>query len=251
MVEITNQVSCSHCGAPLPVQPGEILVTCTYCGFTSVIETGKAFEFEHSLILDTVEMTQAFDLVKNWMSSSFIAPRDLAKKSSPVETSLVYLPFWVVSGEATTHYKGVFERISPPAEKEGDIANHYDWLVLARRQSDFPTRSYHLSLEGKIPFEAIKIQRGAKILNSEVSSDEAIQHARDEIENLHEYLAKDKVDRIADIKTNFDISGAYYLHAPVWFITYAYKNRRYQVVMDGASGQVVKGDLPSEDFKLL
>ena len=251
MVAVTREINCSHCGAPLPVQPGEILATCNYCGFTSVIETGRAFEFEHSLLLNTVQPAQAFDVIRSWMSSSFIAPRDLGKKSTLLEQGLVYLPFWVVSADAKTHYKGVFERISPAIEKEGDIANRYDWLVLARRQSDFPTRAYHLSLSGKIPFEATKIERGAKVLNSEMGSDEAVQQARGEIQNLHEYLAKDNVDRIADIKTELEVSGTLYLHAPVWFITYSYRNSRYQVFLDGASGEVIKGDLPSEDFKLV
>jgi hypothetical protein len=251
MVAVTSEINCSHCGAPLPVQPGEILVTCNYCGFTSVIETGKAFEFEHSLILNTVRAEQVFERIRSWMSGSFMAPKDINKKSAMVEQNLVYLPFWVVSAEASTHYKGVFERIAPAVEKEGDIADHYDWLVLARRQSDFPTRAYHLSLTGKIPFEATKIERGAKVLNSELGSDEVVQQARDEIENLHEYLAKDKVDRVVDIKTNLDVKGTYYLHSPVWFITYGYKNSHYHVLLDGASGEVIKGDLPNENFKLL
>jgi len=251
MVAVTSEINCSHCGAPLPVQPGEILVTCHYCGFTSVIETGKAFEFEHSLILNTVQPPQVPELLRNWISNSFMAPKDTAKKSVIDEQNLVYLPFWVVSAEATSHYKGVFERIAPAVEKEGDIANRYDWLVLARRKSDFPTRAYHISLSGKIPFEATRVEGGAKVLNSEMSSDEAVQEAHDEIDNLHQYLAKDKIDRIEEIKTELNVSGTYYLHAPIWFVTYDYKKSRFQVLLDGASGEVIKGDLPNEDFKIL
>jgi len=250
MVEVSSQINCSHCGAPLPVQPGEILATCNYCGFTSVIETGKAFEFEHSLIMNTLQADLVFARVRNWMNDSFMAPKDFSKKSSLAEQNLVYLPFWVVSGEASTQYKGIFERVAPAVEKDGEITNHYDWLVLARRTSDFPTRAYHISLSGKIPFEATKVDRGAKVLNSEMESDEAIQQAKDEIQNLHEYLAKEKMDRVIDLKTSMDVNGTYYLHSPVWFIAYLYKNSRYQVLMDGASGDVIKGDVPKEEFKL-
>ena len=250
MVEVTTQINCSHCGAPLPVQPGEILVTCNYCGFTSVIETGKAFEFEHSLIMNTVQADSAFAKVQNWMGNSFMAPKDFAKKSSLARQDLMYLPFWVVSGEASTQYKGIFERIAPAVEKDGEITNHYDWLVLARRKSDFPTRAYHISLSGKIPFEAAKIDKGAKVLNSEIEADEAVQQAKSEIQNLHEYLAKEKVDRVINLETNLDVKGTYYLHAPVWFITYQYRNSQYQVLLDGASGDVIKGDVPKDEFKL-
>jgi len=251
MVTVAKEIACSHCGAPLPVQPGEILITCNYCGFTSVVDTGKAFEFEHSLILNTVAEGQIFDDLKNWMKNSFIAPKDLSKKANISEQNLTYLPFWVVSGEASSHYKGIFERVAPAVEKDGDISNNYDWMVLARTQSDFPTRSYHLALEGKIPFEATKIEKGAKVLNSEMTQEEATERARDEINNLHQYLAKDRVDKIVDIKTNFDISATYYLHAPVWFLTYGYKGKQFQVLIDGASRQIIKGDLPGEDIRLV
>ena len=43
----------------------------------------------------------------------FMKPGDLAKKAKITEKNLVYLPFWVVSADATTKYKGIFERISP------------------------------------------------------------------------------------------------------------------------------------------
>jgi hypothetical protein len=96
----------------------------------------------------------------------------------------------------------------------------------------------------------MKIDKGAKVLNSEMESDEAVQQAKDEIQNLHEYLVKEKVDRVIDIKTTTDVKGSYYLHSPVWFITYEYKNSRYAVLLDGASGDVIQGDVPKEEFKL-
>jgi hypothetical protein len=33
-------------------RPVEILATCEYCGYTAVVETDKAFDFEHSLLLN-------------------------------------------------------------------------------------------------------------------------------------------------------------------------------------------------------
>ncbi len=200
--------------------------------------------------MNTVQTDSAFAKLQNWMDNSFMAPKDFAKKSSLARQDLMYLPFWVVSGEASTQYKGIFERIAPAVEKDGEITNHYDWLVLARRKSDFPTRAYHISLSGKIPFEAAKIDKGAKVLNSEIEADEAVQQAKSEIQNLHEYLAKEKVDRVINLETNLDVKGTYYLHAPVWFITYQYRNSQYQVLLDGASGDVIKGDVPKDEFKL-
>ncbi|PIX32111.1 hypothetical protein COZ60_00880, partial [Candidatus Bathyarchaeota archaeon CG_4_8_14_3_um_filter_42_8] len=70
----------------------------------------------------------------------------------------IYLPFWVVSVEVTSNYKGIFERITPSVVKEGKIEKEYDWLVLARKATEFPTREYNVPLEGKIPYDFRKIE---------------------------------------------------------------------------------------------
>jgi hypothetical protein len=232
------------------VKPGEIIMTCRYCGFTSVIETGKAFEFEHSLIVNEYTDAQAAEGVKGWMRSSFTAPKDLAGKARITESSLFYLPFWVIVTEARSHCKGIFERISPPATKEWDMQKSYDWLVLARRGSDFPTRSYEIPLKAKMPYDFTRIAATARVLNAEIDAREAAEIAQDEIRNLHQFLANDAVDRIIEMTTDFDVKNTLYLHGPVWFITYDYRKQQYRVILDGATGQIIKGDLPSPEFRL-
>jgi len=249
--EIVKEISCPHCGGPLSIKPGEIVVTCKYCGFTSVIETGKPFEFEHSLIVNKYVDTQVAESTKRWMSGSFAAPRDLAHKATVIENELLYLPFWVVVTGARSHFKGIFERISPPVTKEWDTENEYSWLVLARRGSDFPTRSYEMPLEAKIPYDFTKIEGNAKVLNAEIDANEATEIAQREIRDLHEFLAKDTVDKIIEMNSEFDVKNTLYLHSPIWFVSYDYKKQRYRILVDGATGEVIKGDLPAPEFKLL
>jgi len=144
---VAQEIKCSHCGAPVEFRPGEIVATCKYCGFTTVIETGIAFTFEHSLLLNTYDEMQIETPIKEWMRSGFLKPSDLVKKSKIEEKNLVYLPFWVISIEAKSTYKGIFERIAPPVMKEGKIEKEYNWLVLAREAAEFPTREYDIPLE--------------------------------------------------------------------------------------------------------
>jgi hypothetical protein len=202
------------------------------------------------MILNEYTPEQAEELIRNWMRSGFLKPRDLAKSSKLLEKSLVYLPFWVVPVTATSKYKGIFERIAPPVVKEGKIDRKYDWLVLARKASEFPTREYDVPLEGKIPYDFRKIEGFAKTLNSEIARDEAVKLARQEIESHHQFLAKQEVDRIVEMKSDFLIGDAVYLHGPLWFFVYEYKGERYNVILDGATGTVVKGDIPATRFDL-
>jgi hypothetical protein len=245
---VAQNIRCSHCGAPVEFKPGEIIATCKYCGFTTVIETGQAFNFEHSLLLNNYNPDKIEGLVRDWMRSGFMKPGDLAKKSKITEKNLTYLPFWVVSLETTTKYKGIFERISPPIVKEGQIQKEYSWLVLARGAAGFPTREYDVPLAGKIPYDFRKIEGFAKLLNSEMQREQAIELAKQQIDTHHRFLLQQDIDRIVEATTSVELKQIVYLHAPLWFIKYEYKGNSYQLIVDGSTGMVLKGDIPSSKF---
>jgi len=248
MAVMAQNIRCSHCGAPVEFKPGELIASCKYCGFTTVIETGQAFNFEHSVLTNSYTPEQMEEVVHDWMRSGFMKPGNLTKKSKITEKNLVYLPFWVVTVEATTKYKGIFERISPAILKEGQIQREYNWLVLARNATGFPTREYDVPLAGKVPYDFRKIEGFAKILNSEMERDEAIELARQQIDGHHRFLLQQDLDHIVEAQTSVDIKQMVYLHAPIWFIKYEYKDNDYQIIVDGAKGMVLKGDIPSIKF---
>jgi ribosomal protein S27E len=250
-MSIVSEIRCSNCGAPIAFSPGEMIATCKYCGYTTVIETGQAFTFEHSVLLNKYDPTQIEEPIKNWMHAGFLKPADLARKSKITEKTLTYLPFWVVSVEAESEYKGIFERITPPVVKEGKIEKEYDWLVLARKASEFPTREYDVPLEGKIPYDFRKIEAFAKVLNSETDKNDAVELAKQQIEEHHRFLIQQDVDRIIEMKTEIKVKQVVYLHAPIWFVKYEYKGKAYQLLVDGATGTTIKGDIPSAGFGIL
>jgi hypothetical protein len=250
-MSIVDEIDCPHCGAPVPFNPGEILATCKYCGYTVVIQTGQTFTFEHSMVLNKYDPSQIEEPIHDWMRNGFLKPQDLAKKSKLAEKTLIYLPFWVVSIEVTSAYKGVFERVAPAVVKEGKIEKTYNWLVLARKATVFPTREYEVPLEGKIAYDFRKIEAFAKVLNSEIDKDEAVEIAKQQIDENHRFLAQQDIDKIIEIKSETKVTQVVYLHAPIWFIKYEYKGKDYQLLLDGATGTMIKGDIPSAGFGLL
>jgi hypothetical protein len=224
------------------------VTTCRYCGFTQVIQTGQPFTLEHAMLLNEYDEVGTENKVRSWMGSGFAKPDDLAKASRITEKSLVYVPFWILTIQATSSYKGVFERITPPVVKEERIEKQYSWLVLARKATRFPTREYNVPLDGKVPYDFRRVEGFAKVLNSEVGREEAVEMAKQDIEAHHRFLAKQDVDRIIEMRTEFKFGDAVYLHTPVWFVTYEYKGEMYQILLDGATGQVIKGDIPATRF---
>jgi hypothetical protein len=100
-------------------------------------------------------------------------------------------------------------------------------------------------LEGKIPYDFAKIEGYAKTLNSEIDKDEAVEKVKQEIEAHHQYLAQQDVDRIIEIKNEIKVNQTVYLHAPIWFVKYEYKGKNYMLILDGATGTAIKGDIPT------
>jgi len=251
MSQIVSEIKCPNCGAQLNLSPGELVATCRYCGYTSVVGANTPFQLEHSLILNNFDNSRITQDLQEWMRSGFMKPGDLAKKSRTSMIELRYLPFWLVTLTATSSYEGVLERIAPATPRKGTIQNEYDWLVLGRRASEFPTRDYKVPTQGKIPFDFTKIEPQAKFLNSELDSASAIMHAKDEVEENQRFLLKQEVDQVTKFDTTFNVQQPTYIHAPLWFIQYEYKGKIYNAIIDGSSGSIIRADIPQTDFKMI
>ncbi len=251
MSDVVSEIKCPNCGAQLNLIPGELVTTCRYCGYTSVVGASTPFQLEHSLILNNFNNTSVMKALQDWMRSGFMKPGDLAKKSKILTLELRYLPFWLVPLTATSAYEGFLERISPPTPRKGTIQNDYDWLVLGRKATEFPTRDYKVPAEGKIPFDFTKVEAQAKFLNSEIDSSEAVQRAKDEVEENQRFLLKQEVDQVTQFNTSFNLEKPTYLHAPLWFAQYEYKGKTYNAIIDGSTGGIIRGDIPPADFKML
>jgi hypothetical protein len=52
------------------------------------------------------------------------------------------------------------------------------------------------------------------------------------------------------MENEIKIDQTVYLHAPVWFVKYEYKGKAYQLLIDGSTGTVIKGDIPSTGLRI-
>lgn len=248
MVDIVEKIECPSCGAPLKVKAGEIIVTCEYCGTAVNLKAEKPFVLNHSIIPNTLSAKEAENMVESWMRSGFAMPPDLVSKSHFKKVELMFLPFYVVTAHADTQYTGIFTRTGQKKEISNNIVREYQWTILGRRSVQFPQREYTIPLSGKSSFD-LSIVEG-KFLNAELDEKEALEKIRTDIENHQEYLATEKVDRITSSKTTIDIKDCEFVHAPVWNIMYEYCGNTYTVLMDGATGSIIKGDIPVHEGRV-
>ena len=250
MTEIFETVSCTKCGAPLKLQPGEMIITCEYCGATTDTATGKKYFLKHSLIPNKYDENRIRDLTLRWMAAGSLKPPTLAAKSKIIETSCVFLPFFIVHVTVSSKYKGLFTRTGTRDPREGTLTKEYYWKVLGRRGSTFPVKEYEIPLSGKVNFDLAHLSKNAKFLNAEVGEKEAETNTQQELIEHQRYLLEDDLDVIEEFSTTFEIHNIEFVHAPAWTVKYVFKGNQYELLIDGASGEVIRGDIPPPDTSM-
>ncbi|MBA3045612.1 MAG: hypothetical protein KKH41_04750 [Candidatus Thermoplasmatota archaeon] len=246
MPEILQKLNCPDCGGPLKVQAGDAIVTCGYCGSDVNLAVGSKYFLKHSIIPPRIGQDSIDSVIKAWMGRGFLKPDDLARKYKLVSRELQMLPLFIVNATVRTEYEGEITRTGQPAPRSGVLEKEYYWKVLGRRASAFPTREYQVPLAAKEDFEISKLVPGIKFLNSEMAEDEAINIARQEMEAHHRFLLEKELDTLSRFETKFDIRNTEFLHVSAWFITYQYNGKLYNLILDGATGDDVKADIPQK-----
>jgi len=229
MPELVESINCPKCGGPLNLTTGEVIVTCPYCGTASRIEGDKPFVLRHSMLAARLDKDGAMQRIQGWLEGGVMKPDDLRRASRVTSLECVYLPFYVFEVDATTAYAGVLTRTGTNERRNGNLRRDYFWKILGRRSGDFPTRDYKLPLALKVPFSTGGMVRDSRFLNAEVDEDEAERLAREEVDAHQQELLRDVVDVIENANSQVDVKDSEFLHAPIWFSAYTYRDRSYTI----------------------
>jgi hypothetical protein len=244
MPELVEAIPCPKCGAPLSLAAGEVIVTCRYCGTASRMRGEKPFVLRHAMLSARLDRPAAEAAIAGWMDGGVMTPPGFRRKSRVTTLECAYVPFYVFEVDARTSYAGILTRTGKDVRKSGMLSRDYFWKVLARRSGDFPVREYKMPLAYKVPFDTAGMVRESRFLNAEVDEDEAERIAREQVMAHQRELLKDEIDVVEKASTEVVVKDTEFLHAPLWFASYAYKGRPFRVVIDAASGAVVRGEIP-------
>lgn len=249
MAEIAQEIGCPDCGAPLKVKAGLAIITCEYCGSDVNMAVGAKYFLQHSIIPAKFDKKAMLAEVRSWMKKGFLMPSDLHRKADIEFIELRFLPFFIIHVTAKSNYSGVFTRTGQNIDKKGEFSNEYYWKILGRRGSGFPTKSYEVPAAGKSEFNLSLLSPEARFINSEIDENEAVQKAEMEIKEHQKFLLRDEVDHITELDTQITVHNSEFLHVPIYYIKYGYRGKTYDLIMCGATGQEIKGEIPSMEKK--
>jgi hypothetical protein len=114
--------------------------------------------------------------------------------------------------------------------------NHNYPVVAMRALWEYQPHDFEFALGERIIFDASKLPRSIKILNGDVSEDDAKNQAKTLVEQLESMKAHKKYHMIQQINTEIDIGDSELLHVPVWAARYVHKGKTIVLVIDGNSG---------------
>jgi LSD1 subclass zinc finger protein len=144
-----KEISCSNCGAPLTYMEGEAVITCEYCGTTTMLAgyDNIVTVESHFLLPPKVGRDEAIGIASGWLKKGFYKSKELPNKVSWRSTDARVLPYWIVRCTGNTRWSGMQKRTRSVGTGKakttetywepvsGHITEDYTWPVYAREDT--------------------------------------------------------------------------------------------------------------------
>ncbi|MFW9799165.1 MAG: hypothetical protein ACFFD9_01910 [Candidatus Thorarchaeota archaeon] len=251
-----STINCPNCDGPLEVPRDSSTIVCPYCSTTVQVKTGEILKESYVMRLQ-YSLENAWAKMLTWASKQLGVPKDLETKSKIVKSKLVYYPFWVVEVEAKADYTGIqskpdfdrkgrFGRVNwKSVDESGHIELEKDVFVPASRDMPKALASYIIPTKRKEFFDKDLIKEVAgDLVPSNTERSTAIESAKRSMESLLRNEALKEVDFVSNMRTDLNIPAVFLVHVPVWHIKYDFSIRKYDAMLDGASGRVISLKFP-------
>lgn len=275
-----HSIVCRNCKAETVLNSGETSATCAFCGSTHVMDQAVVQGIKPaSLIAFKISLQKAKEAFKLWIKKKFFAPNALKNALKLDRLKGVYIPFWTYDTKTNSEYEcqigydywvtvartvmvngkpqiqHVQERRTRWERRSGSIDVPFDdLLVNASKQfynqkmeklepfylnelvpyapqylSGFGAERYGVSL--KDGFESVK-----PVIDTSIAEAIRLEHGGDHIQGLRKQTAYN------------DLTFKHVL-LPIWISSYTYKNKVYQFVINGQTGEV-QGAYPLSFIKI-
>ena len=278
-----QEADCPGCRATIAFEPPEVAGRCPFCG-TSIVTQAKLsdptlspagvipFEFGRKAALQALRDWLAFRWDwRDWQA--VFLPGQLKKLAQQESLVGVYLPFWTYDAQTETDYTGergehyYVTRKNSDGEEErvrktrwyrvsGHVSRFFDDVLVAA------SRSVDVKRLGKLwrSFEAqyLKPYRaeylaGFKAQRYQISLKEGVSLARQTMEaGIRSAIRADiggDEQRIHSTSTDYSQPTFKHILLPVWMLSYRYRGKVYQVMVNGQNGELL-GDRPFSPWKV-
>lgn len=265
-------VHCDNCGANIAVNSEELASKCPFCGSPLSIQRQDSNYLKPDAVIPfEVSREKAVDDFKTWIKHRFFSPRSLRKLARMKDLHGVYIPYMLYdcalhveyTARAGTHYHET-ERTS---DGETHEVVRTQWIPVSGTYDDIYkniTTCASKNVNKKLipqEFDPQKLRKysekflmGFQAESSSISSNDCWSAAKGIIEQqAHDAIVKEiNADEVSNLNMTTNYSGIKYKIAlmPVWIITYMFKRKVYNAVIDGITGKL-KGKAPLSAVRII
>lgn len=277
------EVACQTCGATVTFAPPTVAGECDFCGSSLVAQPRSADPVlaPEGVLPFRVTRDAASASVGKWMGSLWFAPNALKRLAAHEGIGGVYIPFWTYDAYTATRYAGergehyyttehYTERDGQGREVQrtrqvrhtrwhpasGTVERWFDDILVPATKSLPPQRLTALEpwdLQALTGYEPAYLS-GYKAQRYQVSLAEGFDLAKKAAEpailsDVRGDIGGDE-QRVSHVATNYSAVTFKHLLLPVYVGAYRFRDKVYQVVVNGRTGEV-QGERPYSVWKIL
>ncbi|QMU66795.1 MAG: hypothetical protein GKR88_20355 [Flavobacteriaceae bacterium] len=275
-------VKCHSCGATSSLAPHITSSSCPYCATALAVEASREESIiqPKSLLPFKLDKESARSQFKKWINKLWFAPNDLKKASLHFDRFKgIYIPYWTYDTDTYTKYagqRGIYYYVTESYTTtengktvtktrqvrktrwyptSGSVKKFFDDVLVTATRSLLKKYVYKLEpwdLENLVPFEK-KYLIGFLTEKYQINLEEGFDIAKGIMDpKIRTLIRQDiggDVQRIISMKTNYDAITFKHLLLPVYVSVYRYKNKLYQFLVNGRTGEV-QGQRPYSWIKI-
>jgi hypothetical protein len=275
----TRSVQCQSCRAVTVFDARRVGQNCDFCGSPALVDYVeiKAPIRPQSLLPFKFSESQVRERIRAWYASKWLAPSELKRRALVDTVHGVYIPYWTFDAQVhcpwqaeAGHYYYTTEthrdnqgrnrtrrvrhvRWEPASsvvdhffDDEPVPATHGIDVGLLRQIEPFPTREL-------VPYDTAFLS-GFVVEHYQVVLIDAAQESEAQMRAQLERMCAAAVpgDTHRNLRIAPEYSGRTFKHilVPVWLLAYTYGSKRYQVLVNGYTGQTA-GEYPKSVWKIL
>jgi len=262
--------SCESCGAEIVVDENTAASKCPYCG-NNVVMTGQfsGGKKPDGIIPFKITKEKAQNIYKDHIKSRWLAPKIFKDNRNISEIKGIYVPFFLVSATAYSHVRGIgYIQGRSWSDSDYDYQEVKEYEIDREMElpiTDLPSlctdKTSGVLMESIEPFNSgdIKPYAGGFLagFSAETYKESYVSNclmaAKQRMANS---VYDELTSSISDYSSNninshtekvMDVKYRYCLF-PVWFFTERYRDKAWNVVINGQTGKVA-GVLPEDKKK--
>lgn len=264
-----KELVCGRCGAHLVVEPQELTARCPFCMSDNVVQQKAAQDVlrPRFVIPFAIDPARCAQIAAQWLGSSWLTPRVLQRSAALGDFQPLFLPYWTFDARTAADWRaevGHTRTVTRNGRQVSETVWRWESGRVAQTFANWPVAgSQRLSerLAAQVqPFDlsrltpyAAEYLAGVQAVAYEGSLEAAWAQARAALreETRRACLQQASSGRVRNFSMTLDFQDEAwrYVLLPFYVSTYYYRNRPYQLVVNGQTGAIA-GQRPADWRKI-